>query len=87
MDKKKIADILREFITTELLQKPDRAMADDEKLFSTGTINSFDIAIIGVFNEIEFDLYISDWDLSAENMDTVSLLADSIIAGLTTQEM
>lgn len=85
MDKKSVIERLTGFIATELLQNPSYELAEDEKLFSTGTIDSFAIAQIGVFIETEFDLYIPDSDLTVENMDTVSQMAASIIAGMEAQ--
>lgn len=86
MDKKKVLGKLRGFVTTELMQNPSYDLKEDEQLFSTGTLDSFAIAQIGVFIETEFDLYIPDPDMTVENMDTVGLMADSVIAGLKAQE-
>lgn len=86
MDKKEIVAKLTGFITTELLQNPEYPLKADEVLFSNGTIDSFAIAQIGVFIETEFNLYIPDSELTVENMDSVSQMADSIISGLAAQE-
>lgn len=86
MDKKEIVAKLTGFITTELLQNPEYQLKADEVLFSNGTIDSFAIAQIGVFIETEFNLYIPDSELTVENMDSVSQMADSIISGLAAQE-
>ena len=82
MEKKEVVNRLREFVITELMQNPKYDLKDDEKLFSTGTLDSFAIAQIGVFVETEFDLYIPDADLTVENMDTVGQMSNAIIAGL-----
>ncbi|MCH7664198.1 MAG: hypothetical protein IH859_10070 [Chloroflexi bacterium] len=82
MKKLEIIEKLQKFITTELLQNTEYDLAVDEELFSTGTIDSFAIAQIGVFIETEFDLYIPDTDLTVGNMDTVEQMADRIISGL-----
>jgi acyl carrier protein len=86
VEKKEVVQKLREFVTTELMQNPIYALKEDEMLFSTGTLDSFAIAQIGVFIETDFDLYIPDADLTVENMDTVGMMADSVIAGLEAQE-
>lgn len=85
MEKKEVIDKLKTFITKELLRNPDYALAEDEKLFSTGTLDSFAIAQIGVFIETEFELYIPDPDLTVENMDSVALMADGIMSALEAQ--
>lgn len=82
MDKNIVIEKLSTFIKSELLQNPEYDLRDDEELFSTGTIDSFAIAQIGVFVETEFDLYIPDSDLTIETMDTVAQMADRIITGL-----
>ena len=86
MDKKAVLKKLREFIITELMQNPDYDLKEGEKLFSNGVLDSFAIAQIGVFVETDFDLYIPDAELTVENMDTVGMMADSVIAGLEAQE-
>ncbi|MDH3943991.1 MAG: hypothetical protein OEV06_07865 [Anaerolineae bacterium] len=86
MQKIEIIEKLSGFITGELLQNPEYALKEDEALFSNGTIDSFAIAQIGVFVETEFDLYIPDSDLTVENMDTVSQMADRVMAGLSDQD-
>lgn len=86
MDKNVVVEKLTEFIKVELLMNPDYKLSRDEELFSAGTIDSFAIAQIGVFIETEFDLYIPDSDLTVENMNTVRMMADSVIARLEAQE-
>ena len=86
MEIKTVIERLTGFIATELLQNPSYDLSEDEKLFSTGTIDSFAIAQLGVFIETEFDLYIPDSDLTVENMDTVGQMAASVIAGIEAQE-
>lgn len=86
MERDEVVKKLSEFVTTELMQDPGYDLKEDEMLFSSGKLDSFAIAQIGVFVEIEFDLYIPDPDLTVENMDTLSLMADSVIAGLKAQD-
>jgi len=82
MDRSEIVEKVRQFVCTELLKKPDYALQEDEPLFSTGVIDSFAMAQIGVFIETEFELYIPDPELTVENMDTVTQITDRIIQGL-----
>ncbi|NDJ34096.1 MAG: acyl carrier protein [Chloroflexi bacterium] len=64
MDRSEVAEKLKTYIKTELLNNPDYALGDDEPLISGGLLNSFALAQIGVFVEEEFDVYIPDDELS-----------------------
>ncbi|GER81110.1 MAG: acyl carrier protein [Anaerolineales bacterium] len=82
MDRNEALQKIRAFTLKELLKNPDYPLKDDEPLFSSGLIDSFAMAQVGVFIETEFDLYIPDPELTVENMDTVTLIADKVLAGL-----
>jgi len=82
MDRNEVLQKVRAFTLKELLKNPDYPLKDDEPLFSSGLIDSFAMAQVGVFIETEFDLYIPDPDLTVENMDTPNQITDKIIAGL-----
>ena len=83
MNRSEIMEKVKTFTLTELLKNPDYDLKEDEPLFSSGTIDSFAMAQVGVFIETEFDLYIPDPDLTVENMDTVEQITDRIIRGLS----
>jgi len=85
MDRNEILQKVRAFTLKELLKNPDYPLKDDEPLFSSGLIDSFAMAQVGVFIETEFDLYIPDPELTVENMDTPGQIADKILAGLAEQ--
>jgi acyl carrier protein len=76
---------VRAFTLKELLKNPDYPLKDDEPLFSSGLIDSFAMAQVGVFIETEFNLYIPDPDLTVEAMDTVDLIVSRILTGLAEQ--
>ncbi|HPP62791.1 MAG TPA: acyl carrier protein [Anaerolineales bacterium] len=82
MDRNEVLQKIRAFTLKELLKNLDYPLKDDEPLFSSGLIDSFAMAQVGVFIETEFDLYIPDPELTVENMDTVALIADKVLAGL-----
>ena len=82
MDRNEVLQKVRAYALKELLKNPDYPLKDDEPMFSSGLIDSFAMAQVGVFIETEFDLYIPDPDLTVENMDTPNQIADKIIAGL-----
>ena len=85
MDRNEVLQKLRAFTLKELLKNPDYPLKDDEPLFSSGLIDSFAMAQVGVFIETEFNLYIPDPELTVENMDTVEQITDKILAGLAEQ--
>jgi acyl carrier protein len=80
MDRNEALQKVRAFTLKELLKNPDYALKDDEPLFSSGLIDSFAMAQVGVFIETEFDLYIPDPELTVENMDTVAQITDKVLA-------
>ncbi len=82
MDRNEVLQKVRTFTVKELLKNPEYSLQDDEPLFSSGLIDSFAMAQVGVFIETEFNLYIPDPDLTVENMDTINLITDKILAGL-----
>ena len=85
MDKATIHEKLKKFICTELLKNPDYPLKDDETLFSSGAIDSFAMAQVGVFIETEFNLYVPDPDLTVENMDTLEKMVDRVAMELAKQ--
>ena len=85
MDRNDALQKVRAFTLKELLKNPEYDLKNDEPLFSSGLIDSFAMAQVGVFIETEFNLYIPDPELTVENMDTVNLITDKILAGLAAQ--
>ncbi len=84
MDRNEVLEKVRAFTLKELLKNPEYPLKDDEPLFSSGLIDSFAMAQVGVFIETDFDLYIPDPELTVENMDTVGQITDKILSGLAT---
>ena len=83
-----MADIettLTEYILTQVLKRPKYQLGKDDALISSGLIDSFAMAQVGVFIEVTFDLYIPDPDLTVENMDTIGQISDRILQGLASQ--
>ncbi|RJP49481.1 MAG: acyl carrier protein [Anaerolineaceae bacterium] len=85
MDRNEALQKVRAFTLKELLKNPEYGLKNDEPLFSSGLIDSFAMAQVGVFIETEFNLYIPDPELTVENMDSVDLITDKILAGLAAQ--
>ena len=85
MDRNEVLQKVRAYTLKELLKNPDYALKNEEPLFSSGMIDSFAMAQVGVFIETEFNLYIPDPELTVENMDTVDQITDQILANLAAQ--
>jgi acyl carrier protein len=85
MDRNDVLQKVRAFTLKELLKNPDYALKNDEPLFSSGLIDSFAMAQVGVYIETEFNLYIPDPDLTVDNMNTVEQITDKILAGLVAE--
>ncbi len=66
------------YIATEILKQPKRVIKPDEKLISSGLIDSFHLVDLGLFVEDTFGVRIDDSELSAETFDTVAQLVKLI---------
>ncbi|OQX63985.1 MAG: hypothetical protein B5M51_04445 [Anaerolinea sp. 4484_236] len=69
---------LKDFIATEILRQPNRIIANDEKLISSGLIDSFSLMDLALFVEDTFNVRIDDTELNAETFDTLEALAELI---------
>jgi acyl carrier protein len=69
-----IPSALSQYITTTILKQPRRALADDEKLISSGLIDSFHLVDLGLFVEDTWGVRIDDTELNAQTFDTLAQL-------------
>ena len=79
LSESEISQQLKQFICTELMNRPSYPLEDDEPLISGGLIDSFCLAQIGVFIELRFGVYISDTDLTVASMDTMNLIIARVL--------
>ncbi|MAU11631.1 MAG: hypothetical protein CL607_17535 [Anaerolineaceae bacterium] len=79
MDESTVRQQLRDFILEDLIRDPDYDLEDDEGIVSSGLIDSFSLAQIGVFAEETFGVYIPDPDLTVAKMDTLDLMVARIL--------
>jgi acyl carrier protein len=63
------------YIAKEILRQPNRAIAADEKLISSGLVDSFSLVDLGLFIEDTFGVRIEDTELNAETFDSLEQLA------------
>ena len=80
MDPAEVREEMRTFVCNELFGRPDYPLADDEPLITGGLIDSFSLALIGVFIETAFDVYIPNTDLTVANMNTLNQITARILA-------
>lgn len=69
---------LSTFIATEILKQPDRTIAPDEPLISSGLIDSFSLMDVALFVEDTFGVRIEDTELNADVFDNLTQLASLI---------
>jgi acyl carrier protein len=76
-------DIIRplaDYIANEILKNPKRVIQPDEKLISSGLIDSFHLVDLGLFVEQRFGVRLDDGELNADTFDTLEQLAALISA-------
>lgn len=66
---------LSAYIAKDILKQPGRAIAADEKLISSGLVDSFSLVDLGLFVEDTFGVRIEDTELNADTFDTLEQLA------------
>lgn len=73
-----IIDKLSDFITREILKQPRRQLALDEKLISSGLIDSFNLVDLSIYIENTLGVHIDDTELNANTFDSLSELTTLI---------
>ena len=73
-----IEDKLTEYILTQIMKRPGYNLGPDEKLISSGLIDSFHLVDLAIFVEETWTVHIDDTELNADSFDTVSQLASLI---------
>jgi acyl carrier protein len=69
---------LSTYISTEILRQPKRVITPDEKIISSGLIDSFHLVDLGLFVEDKFGVRIDDSELNADTFDTIEQLVKVI---------
>ena len=69
---------LSTFLATDILKQPNRAIAADEPLISSGLIDSFSLMDVALFVEDNFGVRIEDTELNADSFDNLTQLASLI---------
>ncbi len=71
---------LSNYIATKILKQPKRIINPQEKLISTGLVDSFSLVDLALFVEQQFGVRIDDTELNAATFDTLQQLAALISA-------
>ena len=66
---------LEKFIATQILKHPNRKIADDEPLLSSGLIDSFSLMDLALYVEDTFGVRIEDTELNAGTFDNLNQLS------------
>lgn len=75
-----IISALAKFIAEKILKQPNKAIAADEALISSGMIDSFSLMDIALFVEDTFGVRIEDTELNADMFDNLNQLAALIVS-------
>lgn len=71
---------IERYIATQVLKQPNRKIAVDEPLISSGLIDSFSLMDLALFVEDTFGVRIEDTELNANTFDNLGQLASLIEA-------
>ena len=69
---------IEKYIATQILKQPNRKIAADEPLISSGLIDSFSLMDLALFVEDMFGVRIEDTELNANTFDNLTQLASLI---------
>jgi acyl carrier protein len=69
-----IANTIATYISNTILKNPKRVIKPDEKLISSGLIDSFHLVDLGLFIEENYNVRIDDSELNADTFDTLDQL-------------
>lgn len=76
--KDSIISEIEKYIATQILKQPNRKIAGDEPLISSGLIDSFSLMDLALFAEDTFGVRIEDTELNANTFDNLTQLASLI---------
>ena len=69
---------LAQYIATQILKQPNRAIRGDEPLLSSGLVDSFSLMDLALYVEDKFGVRIEDTELNSQTFDTLDQLAGLI---------
>ncbi len=75
-----IISTLEKYIAAQVLKQPNRKIAPDEPLITSGLIDSFSLMDLALFVEDTFGVRVEDTELNANTFDNLNQLAGLITA-------
>ncbi|MBI9049108.1 MAG: acyl carrier protein [Anaerolineaceae bacterium] len=75
-----IIEFLAQKIAAEILRQNNRTIKADEKLISSGLIDSFSLVDLALIVEDEYGVQLDDTELTADHFDTIQELAEIIVS-------
>lgn len=69
---------LNEYITNQIMKRPDRTLNPNEPLISGGLVDSFSLVDLSLFVEQTWGVRLDDTELNAQTFDTLNQLAGLI---------
>jgi acyl carrier protein len=69
---------LEKYVASQVLKQPNRKIANEEALISSGLIDSFSLMDLALFVEDNFGVRIEDTELNAETFDNLAQLTTLI---------
>lgn len=75
-----VLEKINQFIASEILKQPNREIARDEALISSGLVDSFSLVDLALYIEDNFGVRIEDTELNAETFDTLDQLAEIVLS-------
>ncbi len=69
-----ISTILEQHIASKILKQPQRHIAPDQALISSGLVDSFHLVDLALFVEDTFGVRIEDTELNAQTFDSLRQL-------------
>ena len=73
-----IISTIKHFLTESILQQPERNIAPDEPLISSGLIDSFSLVDVALFVEDHFNVILENTELDGKTFDTLNELSTLI---------
>lgn len=69
-----ISSALNQYIATEIARQPQRVLAPEEPLITSGLIDSFHLVDLALFVEDKFGVHLDDAELNSQTFDTLAQL-------------
>ncbi|HWQ84322.1 MAG TPA: acyl carrier protein [Anaerolineales bacterium] len=66
---------LKEYIATQILRQPHYVIGDDDRLLTSGLIDSFHLVDLSIYIEEQYGVRIDDTELNSDVFDTLRQLA------------